>query len=64
MTNRKQYERMIYLEPDEVEILMAALVDTWYHWGSPDDEEAMKLFHKIAAHYNIKGSKKYIGEWE
>lgn len=53
MTNIEQYERMIYLDPDEVEIVMGALLDTWYHWGAPDDEKAMQLYHKIAQHYHI-----------
>lgn len=54
MTNREQYERMIYLENDEVMLLLDALLDTWYHWEEPRDDDAMKLYRKIKQHYKIQ----------
>lgn len=54
MTNREQYERMIYLDPHEVELIMYALIDAWYTLPEPDDYDARTLYHKIAEHYHIK----------
>lgn len=51
MTNREQYERMIYLDDEEVEILVDALFDAWNEWGSPSDDQAMQLRSKILKHY-------------
>ena len=51
MTNREQYERMIYFDDEEVEILVDALFDAWNEWGSPSDDHAMQLRSKILKHY-------------
>lgn len=52
MTNREQYERMIYLDEEEVEILINALLDAWLEWDSPSDDQAKQLRSKILKHYH------------
>lgn len=60
MTNREQYERMIYLEHEEVCLILDALVEAWYELPEPDDDAAARLYYKMAQHYKIKGLR-FIG---
>lgn len=54
MTNREQYERMIYLDEEEVKMLIDALFDAIINWCSPDDKQADKLRYKIIKHYDME----------
>lgn len=60
MTNREQYERMIYLDEEEVDILMCALSLAWHEFGEPHDYAARELCLKIAKEYDVDTSKYYI----
>lgn len=61
MTNREQYERMIYLNDTEVDIALAALSLACNEFGEPNDYNARELFLKIAKHYNVDPRGYYMG---